>query len=158
MIYLGESDNLEAIVLVSDKPKAVIEMSEERAISVRAQLDLLIRTRQQRRRPAASHGSVEDVYGANFGDGEVREAAYADAQSRPPAPIPKSKREPWTGPSIAEELKSAAQLAEEAAARDAMEIADRAAKEAQAKRRARTLASRGNALEVAVAAEEEGAE
>jgi type IV secretory pathway VirB10-like protein len=125
----------------------VIEMSEDRAISVRAQLDLLIRTRQQRRRPETA--SAPAFYSPN----PALEQPPDANETRPPAPIQATRRQPWTGPSIADELKSAAQIAEEAAGRDAAEIAARAAREAakesQAKRRARELAKRGNALETA---------
>lgn len=116
MISIAESDDEASIVLVSDKPKAVIALSDARAEALHAQLGLMIRTRKQRRgepvraQPSDAFGDAPDV---------------APSQEAPrPGPTPLIRRLPGGG-EVVIGGSDATSLMGAAEARDAAEIAAR---------------------------------
>ena len=152
MITLGESADGGAIVLLTDQvtkkgPLVAVEMSEDAAVTLRAQLDLLIRTRRQRRgekdRPVAI---VEMAAEPSL----VPDAAPAPVLTLPAGPAPALRRLPngqvvaAVGGSLGADIDPR-QAAED---RDRLELAKRQAvktQDARRARRARMLATRAAA-------------
>lgn len=112
MLSIAESDDEASIMLVSDKPKAIIPLSDARAEALHAQLGLMIRTRKARRgEPVKPEPSLDEPEA----DAEVAEPLR-------PGPIPATRRQPFIDTVGREDAQSLIGAAE---ARDAAEVARR---------------------------------
>lgn len=116
MLSIAESDDESSIMLVSDKPRAVIALSDARADALHAQLGLMLRTRKQRRgEPVRPEPVLDDV---------TSDADTVAAAPTRPGPILATRRQPFVDTVGREDAQSLIGTAE---ARDAAEVAARRA-------------------------------